>query len=112
MPGPVRAAERATIEAPAPAIVDRASVTVPLATGIKVVDALIPIDRGQRELILGDRQTGKTGIVVDCMINQKGKNMICIYCAIGQRSSAAAKVVADLREHDANALPRGCLCLG
>jgi F-type H+-transporting ATPase subunit alpha len=99
--GSVRAAERATIEAPAPAIVDRAPVTVPLATGIKVVDALIPIGRGQRELILGDRQTGKTGIVVDCMINQKGKHMICIYCAIGQRSSAVAKVVADLREHDA-----------
>ena len=99
--GPVRAAGSATIEAPAPAIIDRAPVTVPLATGIKVVDALIPIGRGQRELILGDRQTGKTAIVVDCMINQQDKNMICIYCAIGQRSSAVAKVIADLREHDA-----------
>lgn len=99
--GLVKVAARATIEAPAPAIIDRAPVTVPLATGIKVVDALIPIGRGQRELILGDRQTGKTGIVVDCMINQKGKNMICIYCAIGQRSSSVAKVIADLRQRDA-----------
>jgi F-type H+-transporting ATPase subunit alpha len=99
--GPVNAAERAPIEAPAPAIVDRAPVTVPLATGIKVVDALIPIGRGQRELILGDRQTGKTGIVVDCILNQKDKNVICIYCAVGQRSSSVAKVIADLRQHDA-----------
>jgi len=99
--GPVNAAERAPIEAPAPAIMDRAPVTVPLAMGIKVVDALIPVGRGQRELILGDRQTGKTGIAVDCMINQKDKGVICIYCAIGQRSSSVAKVIADLRAHDA-----------
>lgn len=99
--GPVSATERAPIESPAPAIIDRAPVTVPLATGIKVVDALIPVGRGQRELILGDRQTGKTGIVVDCMINQKDKNVICIYCAIGQRSSSVAKVIADLRARDA-----------
>ena len=99
--GPANTVERAAIESPAPAIVDRAPVTVPLATGIKVVDALIPIGRGQRELILGDRQTGKTGIVVDCIINQKDKNVICIYCAIGQRSSSVAKVIADLRQHDA-----------
>ena len=99
--GPVRATERLPIEAPAPGIVDRAPVTVPLATGIKVVDALIPIGRGQRELILGDRQTGKTGIAVDCMINQKDKGVICIYCAIGQRSSSVAKVIADLHAHEA-----------
>ncbi|MBZ5596493.1 MAG: alternate F1F0 ATPase, F1 subunit alpha [Acidobacteriia bacterium] len=99
--GQVRTTERAPIEAPAPAIIDRSPVTVPLATGIKVVDALIPIGRGQRELILGDRQTGKTGIVVDCMINQKDKDVICIYCAIGQRSSSVAKVIADLRDHGA-----------
>jgi F-type H+-transporting ATPase subunit alpha len=97
--GPVHATERAVIESPAPAIIDRAPVTVPLATGIKVVDALIPIGRGQRELILGDRQTGKTGIAVDCMINQNGKNMICIYCAIGQRASSVEKVIADLQAH-------------
>jgi len=99
--GPVKAEERAIIESPAPAIIDRAPVNIPLATGSKVVDALIPIGRGQRELILGDRQTGKTGLVVDCMINQEGKDMICIYCAIGQRSSSVAKVIADLREHHA-----------
>jgi len=99
--GPVRTTSRAVIESPAPAILDRAPVTVPLATGIKVVDALIPIGRGQRELILGDRQTGKTGMAVDCMINQKGKNMICIYCAIGQRASSVAKVIADLHDHGA-----------
>ena len=99
--GPVTSIRRAPIEAPAPAIMDRAPVTVPLATGVKVVDALIPVGRGQRELILGDRQTGKTGIVVDTMINQKDKNVICIYCAIGQRSSSVAKVIADLKAHDA-----------
>jgi F-type H+-transporting ATPase subunit alpha len=99
--GPVHTTGRVPIEAPAPAIVDRAPVTVPLATGIKVIDALIPIGRGQRELILGDRQTGKTGIAVDCIINQKDKNVVCIYCAIGQRSSSVAKVIADLRERDA-----------
>ena len=99
--GQVMTTERAPIESPAPAIIDRSPVTVPLATGIKVVDALIPIGRGQRELILGDRQTGKTGIVVDCMINQRDKNVICIYCAIGQRSSSVAKVIADLRDHGA-----------
>jgi len=79
--GPVEGTIRAHIEAPAPAIVDRAPVTVPLATGIKVVDALIPIGRGQRELILGDRQTGKTGIAVDTIINQRDKHVKCIYCA-------------------------------
>ncbi len=99
--GPVDARQRAPIESPAPSIMDRSPVTIPLATGIKVVDALIPVGRGQRELILGDRQTGKTGIAVDCMINQKGKGVICIYCAIGQRSSSVAKVIADLKAHDA-----------
>lgn len=99
--GSVRTAERAPIESPAPAIVDRAPVTVPLATGIKVIDALIPIGRGQRELILGDRQTGKTGIAVDCIINQKGQDVVCIYCAIGQRSSSVAKVIADISAHGA-----------
>lgn len=97
--GPVDASVRAAVESPAPAIVDRAPVTIPLATGIKVVDALIPIGRGQRELILGDRQTGKTGIAVDCIINQRDKDVICVYCAIGQRSSSVAKVIADLRDH-------------
>ncbi len=99
--GPVRTHLRAAVECVAPAILDRAPVTVPLATGTKVVDALIPVGRGQRELILGDRQTGKTGIAIDCILNQKGKNVLCIYCAIGQRSSSVAKVIADLKRHDA-----------
>lgn len=99
--GPLKAHERAPIECDAPAIMDRAPVSVPLATGTKVVDALIPVGRGQRELILGDRQTGKTGMAVDCILNQKGKNVICIYCAIGQRSASVANVIADLRCRDA-----------
>ena len=99
--GPLETHRRAAIECDAPSIMDRDPVTVPLQTGTKVVDALIPIGRGQRELILGDRQTGKTGIAVDCILNQKGKDVICIYCAIGQRSSSVAKVIADLRARDA-----------
>jgi F-type H+-transporting ATPase subunit alpha len=74
---------------------------VPLQTGLKVIDALIPIGRGQRELILGDRQTGKTAIAVDTIINQKDKDVICIYCAVGKRGSAVAKVIADLRQYEA-----------
>jgi F-type H+-transporting ATPase subunit alpha len=85
----------------APRILDRAPVDTPLQTGLKVVDALIPIGRGQRELILGDRQTGKTAIAVDTIINQKDKDVICIYCGIGQRSSSVAKVVKDLKRHGA-----------
>ena len=99
--GPLRAARRAPIEAEAPPIMDRAPVSVPLATGTKAIDALIPIGRGQRQLILGDRQTGKTAIAVDCILNQKGKDVVCIYCAIGQRSSSVAKVIADLRQYGA-----------
>ena len=99
--GPPRTHQRAAVESAAPAILDRAPVTVPLATGTKVIDALIPVGRGQRELILGDRQTGKTGIAVDCILNQKGKDVVCIYCAIGQRSASVAKVIADLRRCDA-----------
>jgi F-type H+-transporting ATPase subunit alpha len=99
--GPIRTSERRPVERPAPAIMVRAPVTVPLQTGLKVVDALIPIGRGQRELVLGDRQTGKTAIAVDTMINQQGSDVICIYCAIGKRGSAVAKVIADLRDHQA-----------
>jgi len=99
--GPVNAAQRFPIERPAAAIMDRAPVTVPLQTGLMVVDALIPIGRGQRELILGDRQTGKTAIAIDSILNQRGKNVICVYCAIGQRASAVAKAVANLREKGA-----------
>jgi F-type H+-transporting ATPase subunit alpha len=93
--------KRLPIERPAAAIMDRSPVTVPLQTGLMVIDALIPIGRGQRELILGDRQTGKTAIALDSILNQRGKNVICVYCAIGQRASAVAKVVANLREKGA-----------
>jgi F-type H+-transporting ATPase subunit alpha len=93
--------KRAPIERPAPAIMDRAPVTVPLQTGLKVIDALIPIGRGQRELILGDRQTGKTSIAIDAIVNQRDRDVACVYCAIGQRASAVAKVVAVLRAQGA-----------
>jgi F-type H+-transporting ATPase subunit alpha len=94
-------ARRRPVECAAPPIMDRAPVGVPLQTGLKVVDAMIPVGRGQRELILGDRQTGKTALAVDTILNQRGQNVLCVYCAIGQRASAVAKVVAKLREHDA-----------
>jgi F-type H+-transporting ATPase subunit alpha len=89
--------KRLPIERDAKAIMDRAPVTVPLQTGIKVIDSLVPVGRGQRELILGDRQTGKTTLAVDAILNQRGQNVVCVYCAIGQRASAVAKVVASLR---------------
>ncbi len=95
--GPVASEQRLPIERPAAAIMDRAPVTVPLQTGLMVIDALIPVGRGQRELILGDRQTGKTAIALDTILNQRGKNVVCVYCAIGQRASAVAKTVANLR---------------
>ena len=93
--------QRLPIERPAPAIMDRSTVSVPLQTGLKVIDALIPIGRGQRELILGDRQTGKTAIAIDTILNQNDKNVICVYCAIGQRASSIAKVIANLEEKGA-----------
>ncbi len=99
--GPAAFTRRLPIERSAPAIMDRAPVTAPLQTGVKVIDALIPIGRGQRELILGDRQTGKTAIAIDTILNQRGHNVLCIYCAIGQRASAVAKVVAELEERGA-----------
>ena len=99
--GPPAGTERRPIERPATAIMERAAVSVPLQTGIMVIDALIPIGRGQRELILGDRQTGKTAIALASILNQRGKNVVCVYCAIGQRASAVAKLVADLRDHGA-----------
>jgi F-type H+-transporting ATPase subunit alpha len=99
--GPIVSDKRLPVERPAPAIMDRAPVSVPLQSGLKVVDALIPIGRGQRELILGDRKTGKTAIAIDTILNQRGQNVLCVYCAIGQRASAVAKVVANLREKGA-----------
>ncbi len=97
--GAIAATNRLPIEREAVAIMDRAPVTVPLQTGIKVIDALIPIGRGQRELILGDRQTGKTAIALDTILNQKNTGVISIYCAIGQRSSAVAKLINELRTY-------------
>ncbi len=99
--GPVSTSKRLPIERPAAAIMDRSPVDVPLQTGIMAIDALIPVGRGQRELILGDRQTGKTAIAVDAILNQKGEDVVCVYCAIGQRASAVAKVVASLQEKGA-----------
>ena len=99
--GPIAAGGRRPVEQPAPAIMDRAPVDTPLSTGLKVVDALIPIGRGQRQLIVGDRQTGKTAIAVDTIAHQRGRGVVCIYCAIGQRGTAVARVVDSLRRHDA-----------
>jgi F-type H+-transporting ATPase subunit alpha len=99
--GAIAATCRRPVERPAPPIMDRAPVVEPLQTGLKVVDAMIPVGRGQRELILGDRQSGKTAIAIDTILNQRGNNVLCVYCAIGQRASAVAKVVAKLRENHA-----------
>ena len=94
--GPVDAADYLPIERPAPGIIDREPVNQPLQTGIKAIDSMIPIGKGQRELIIGDRQTGKTTIATDTILNQKGKNVICIYVAIGQKRSTVAQIVEDL----------------
>jgi len=98
--GSVEASERLPVERPAHGIMDRLPVTVPLQTGLKVVDALIPIGRGQRELIIGDRQTGKTAIALDTILNQKNSEVLCIYCAVGKRASAVAKVIDDLKRNE------------
>src|SRR6266700_1286501 len=99
--GPITAKEFRPIERYAPGVVDRRSVKEPLQTGLKAIDAMIPIGRGQRELIIGDRQTGKTAIGVDTIINQRGGDVICIYVAIGQKRSTVAQVVKTLEEYDA-----------
>lgn len=99
--GSIAATKRYPVEKVAPGVITRRSVTVPLQTGIRSIDAMIPIGRGQRELIIGDRQTGKTAIAVDTIINQKGKGVICIYVAIGQKESKVAKIVAELEKHGA-----------
>jgi F-type H+/Na+-transporting ATPase subunit alpha len=99
--GPIQTLHRFPVERPAPTIMQRSPVTQPMQTGIKVIDALIPIGRGQRELIVGDRQIGKTAIALDTIINQKDNEVICVYCAIGQQKSAIAKIVSQLQKHDA-----------
>ncbi len=99
--GPIEATEFRFVEEKAPGIVARKSVHEPLQTGIKAIDSLVPIGRGQRELIIGDRQTGKTTVAIDTIINQKGQDVICIYVAIGQKQSTVAQVVRKLEEHGA-----------
>lgn len=99
--GPIEADGYRPIEQEAPGIVERKSVDTPMETGILAIDSMFPIGRGQRELIIGDRQTGKTSIATDTIINQKGKDVICIYVAIGQKASTVAKVVSSLEKHDA-----------
>ncbi|HET8967230.1 MAG TPA: F0F1 ATP synthase subunit alpha [Candidatus Acidoferrum sp.] len=96
--GPIAATQRNPLERIAPGVLDRQPVREPLQTGIKAIDAMIPIGRGQRELIIGDRQTGKTAVILDTIINQKGQGMICIYCAIGQKRSTIAQVVKALTD--------------
>jgi F-type H+-transporting ATPase subunit alpha len=99
--GPVESKERDVIEKVAPGVIWRKSVNQPVQTGLKAIDAMVPIGRGQRELIIGDRQTGKTAVAIDTVINQKGKDLICIYVAIGQKASTIANVVRKLEEHGA-----------
>jgi F-type H+-transporting ATPase subunit alpha len=99
--GPVNSEEYLPVEAPAAPVIDRKSVDTPLQTGILSVDSMIPIGRGQRELIIGDRQTGKTSIAIDTIINQKGKDVVCVYCAIGQKSSSVAAILKNLEKHGA-----------
>ena len=95
--GPIETTEYRPVESPAPGIIDRQPVKEPLQTGIKAIDSMIPIGRGQRELIIGDRQTGKTTIAIDTILNQKGKDVICIYVAIGQKRSTVTALVEDLK---------------
>lgn len=99
--GPIKYDHTRPIEVIAPGVITRKSVDTPLETGIKAIDAITPIGRGQRELIIGDRQTGKTAIAIDAIINQRGKNVICIYVAIGQKNSTVAQLVEKLKEHNA-----------
>ena len=99
--GPIHATAHSPVEKIAPGVIARQSVSTPLQTGIKAIDTMIPIGRGQRELIIGDRQTGKTAIAIDTIINQKGKNCICVYVGVGQKASSVAQVVTVLQEHGA-----------
>ena len=99
--GPIQATETDVIEKVAPGVIARKSVSQPVQTGLKAIDSMVPIGRGQRELIIGDRQTGKTAVAVDTIINQKGKDLFCVYVAIGQKASTIANVVRKLEEHGA-----------
>lgn len=97
--GPIEAEGHRKVESPAPGIIDRKSVHEPLQTGLTAIDAMVPIGRGQRELIIGDRQTGKTSVAIDAIINQKGQNCICVYVAIGQKASTVAQIVKTLEDN-------------
>jgi F-type H+-transporting ATPase subunit alpha len=99
--GPIQAEEWLPVESPAAPVIDRGKVDTPMQTGSLSVDSMIPIGRGQRELIIGDRQTGKTALAVDAIINQKGKDVYCVYCAIGQKSSSVAAIIHNLEKHGA-----------
>ena len=99
--GPIITTEFRPIERIAPGVIERQDVDSPVQTGIKAIDSMIPIGRGQRELIIGDRQTGKTALAIDTIINQNGKNLVCIYVAIGQKKSAVARTIAILEKHGA-----------
>ena len=96
------------VENPAPAIIERSPVNEPLKTGVLTVDAMFPIGKGQRELIIGDRQTGKTSLAIDAVLNQKDKNVICVYCAIGQKASTVKRIVETLAQGGASARFRYC----
>src|SRR5437870_12208817 len=99
--GPINTKTSLPVDVVAPGVITRQNVDTPVQTGIKVIDAITPIGRGQRELVIGDRQTGKTAIAIDTILNQKGKNLTCIYVAIGQKESSVAKIVATLEDHGA-----------
>ena len=111
--GPINTTKTRPIEAVAPGVMARKSVHEPLQTGIKAIDALVPIGRGQRELIIGDRQTGKTSVAIDTILNQKGQNMICIYVAIGQKESTVRNAVETLRKNGAleYSIVVYCICI-
>src|SRR5690606_7740899 len=98
---PINAKETDIIEKEAPGVIARQSVSQPLQTGVKAIDSMVPVGRGQRELIIGDRQTGKTAVAIDAIINQKGQNVTCFYVAIGQKASTINNVVRKLEEHGA-----------
>src|SRR5207244_5714616 len=99
--GPIVTKDRLSVERLAPGVIDRQPVKEPLQTGLKAIDSMIPIGRGQRELIIGDRQTGKTAVAIDTIINQKEQNVICVYVAVGQKESTVAGLVENLRKYGA-----------
>lgn len=103
---PLSTAKREPVERPAPGVIDRDLITEPLATGLLVIDAMLPIGRGQRELIIGDRKTGKTAIAMDTIINQRDSDMVCVYAAIGQKSSTVNRVIETIAQHGA---PERCI---